>query len=240
MAKDSGGSGSAPIITKDGQQHEKPKGLLDAISELEYFHTQEMRGAMLDGGFFTTKDKLVYMELGFRSTFMSGMVMALLTPLCIGVIEKMIPIFGDADPSAVDKLFMIMLTVSYLIGYGYFLGWAARSFYSEYTHAMVKNLLWGIIGAAALKVAIIFLAFHFLYIKILTDANIFKAMSGMTKHISAEKAAYAYQWIMEFRSVFLTSAWFVAITTTVFVAIILGCYGSALKRNKKLREAGML
>ncbi len=236
MAKD----GGSPTIIKDEKHHEKPKGLLDAISELEYFHTQETRGVLLDGGFFTTKDKLVYMELGFRSTFLSGIIMALLTPFMIGVIEKMIPIFGTAEPTLIDKAFMLLLTLSYLIGYGYFLGWAARSFYSEYTHSMVKNLLSGIIGAAVLKIVIIFLAFHFIYIKVLTEANIFKMMAYAAKTFGAEKVAPAYQWLLEFREVFLTSAWFVTITTIIFVAIILGCYLSALNRNKKLKEAGIL
>lgn len=233
-----GGRDGAPIIQQTPAEH--PKGLLDAISELEYFHTQELRGAQFDGGFFTTKDKIVITELGFRSILASGLVTALLTPVAIGVLEKMIPVFGSSTPSTFDKCFVILLTLSYLIGYGCFLGRAVRSFYGEYTHLIVKSLLIGIVTAAIFKMMIVFILFHFLYIKVLTQENIVRAMAWITKGIRIEKVAWLYHWLMDFRPVLLTSALFVVMTTTVFLAVIIGCYISALRRNRTLREAGLL
>lgn len=239
MAGNSGGGrDGAPIIQQAPAEH--PKGLLDAISELEYFHTQELRGARFNGGFFTTKDKIVFMELGFRSTFASGLVTALLTPVAIGVLEKMIPVFGSSNPSNFDNFFVILLTLSYLIGYGCFLGWAVRCFYGEYTHLMVKNLLVGIVTAAVFKMVIAFILFHFLYIKVLTQENIVRAMAWITKGIKIEKIAWLYHWLIDFRPVLLTSAWFVVMTTTIFLSVIIGCYISAVRRNRRLREAGLL
>jgi len=229
--RDSGG----PVISQH-HEAEKPKGLLDAISELEFFYAQEKNGMDLPGGLFTTKDSVMWMELGFRSTFFSGLCMALLTPLSVGVLEKMIPVFGSTTPSAFDTFYVMLLTLFYLIGYGVFLGIGVRSFHGEYTHAMVKNLLMGIAAAAALKVFIVFLLFHFIYIKVLTQGHILAAMAYLSKRISIEKLAGPYKWLLEFRPVFLSSAWFVLITTALWIAVLLVCYISALRRNAKLKE----
>lgn len=235
MAAGGGRDGGAPIIMKE-HESEKPKGLLDAISELQYFYTQEKNGMDLPGGLFTTKDQVIYLELGFRSTFFSGLLMALLTPFSMGVLEKMIPVFGSTDLSPFDTFYVLLLTLFYLIGYGVFLGIGVRCFHSEYTHAMVKNLLQGIVAAAALKVVIVFILFHFIYIKLLTDDRILRMVSYLTKFISLDKLAGPYKWLLEFRSVFLTSAWFVLITTAIWLAVLIGCYLSALWRNAKMKE----
>ena len=236
MAANGGGrEGGAPIVMKE-HEAEKPKGLLDAISELQFLYAQEKNGLDLPEGLFTIKDQTIYMELGFRSTFFSGLLMALVTPFSMGVLEKMIPVFGSTELSAFDTFYVLLLTLFYLIGYGFFLGIGVRSFHGQYTHAMVKNLLQGIAVAAALKVAIIFLLFHFIYIKLLTENHILKVVSALTKYISIEKLAGPYKWLLEFRPVFLTSAWFVLVTTAIWLAVLIGCYFSAVRRNARLKE----
>lgn len=231
-----GRDGGAPVIMKE-KESEKPKGLLDGISELQYLYTQECNGMDLPEGLFTTKDQVVYFELGFRSTFASGISMALLTPLSMGVLEKMIPVFGSTNPSPFDTFYVLLLTLFYLIGYGVFLGVGVRSFRGGYTHAMVKNLMMGIAMAAVLKVVIIFLLFHFIYIKLLTEDHVLTLVSYMTKYFTVEQLAGPYKWLMAFRPVFLTSSWFVVITTGTWLAVLGACYLSARYRNRKLRDA---
>ncbi|TSK07767.1 MAG: hypothetical protein FPO08_00185 [Geobacter sp.] len=236
MAGNGGGrEGSAPIVMRE-HEAEKPKGLLDALSDLQYLYAQEKNGMELPEGLFTTKDQVIFLELGFRSTFFSGLVMALLTPFSMGVLEKIIPVFGTTDLSAFDTFYVLLLTLFYLIGYGIFLGIGVRSFHSDYTHNMVKNLLQGIAIAAALKVVIVFLLFHFIYIKVLTEENILKVVASLSKTISMEKLVGPYKWLIEFRNVFVESAWFVVITTAIWMAVLIGCYISALRRNARLKE----
>lgn len=240
-AKGSGGGNETPIIMQGGAGViETPKGLLDGISELEYFHALELKGAILDENLFTTKNGLTMMELGFRATFMSGLVMAFLTPFSIGVIEKMVPVFGSTDPTPFDQLFVLLLSLSFLIGHGYFIGYGATRFYGGYTRAFVKNLLQGVFWAAFLKVVIVIILFPFIYIQILNEKHILWAMSKLVAIIPVEKLAGFYQWLLEFRPVLLTSAWFVAATTALYLAVIFGCYFYALRRNAKLREAGVI
>lgn len=239
----SGGSdrgGAAPVMVTGGGATEKPKGLLDAISELEYLYTQEVdKGLELAPGLFTTKDKLLFTELGFRSTFASGLVMALLTPITIGVLEKIIPVFGSTTPSAYDNMFVLVLTLFYLIMYACFLGHGVRCYYREYTHQMVKSLLSGIFMAALIKAGIAFILFHFLYIVVLTEHNLVKLVALLSKVISIEKLYGPFKWLMEFRTVFPYSAWFVVLTTLLWLGVIYGSYLSAGRRNARFREAGI-
>lgn len=233
-----GGGGDAIIQVG---QHEMPKGLLDFISELEYIHTQELRGIAdtLDENFYTTKDRLVAMEVGFRQTFLSGLVTALMSPIAIGVLEKMIPVFGSPEPTALDNFFVFSLTLSYLIGYAYFLGFATTRFFGGYTHMMVKSMMAGIFSSAILKMVIVFVFFNFMYIKVMTEENILWLMLQIKWIPGTEPYLFKwYKWLVEFRGVLPWSANFVVATTLIFCSIIAACYLWALRRNKKLRVAG--
>lgn len=235
------GGGSDAIITAPAI-HEMPKGLLDFISELEYIHTQEIKGiaASLAEEFFTTKDKLIAAELGFRQTFLSGVVTAMLTPFAIGVVEKMIPVFGSTEPSLFDSFYIFVLTLSYMIGYAFFIGSAATRFYGGYSHAMVKNLLLGVFTSAFLKMVIIFILFNFIYIKVLTEEHILQVLTNMTWIPGLQPYLYpAYKWLVGFRGVFPWSANVVILSTLLYCSVIAGCYIWARRRNKRLRESGM-
>lgn len=224
------------VTTIQTPPEEKPKGILDALSELEYYYTQELKGAVLDGGFFTTKQRFSFLELGFRSTFVSSVVTALMTPIAIGVVEKMVPVFGSTEPNLFDTVFVFMLTLSYLIGYAFLIGRGSMCFFGEYTHQMVKNLVGGVITAAVLKMGIIFILFHFIYLKLFTPEKITSVMLTLGNTIDINRLEKPYAWLLNFRPVFLTSAYFVVFSTMLFVGIIAGCYFVALRRNKKIKN----
>ena len=76
---------------------------------------------MINARFLTTKQRLEFMEVGFRSAFASGLVTALLTPVAIGVIEQYIPMFGDANPSIFDKFSAFLLALGFSLGYAIFM-----------------------------------------------------------------------------------------------------------------------
>jgi hypothetical protein len=242
MADNSSGGadrGGAPVMVMGGNT-EKPKGLLDAISDFEYIFTQEVeKGLEMPPGLLTTKERLMFTELGFRSTFASGLVTALLTPITIGVLEKIIPVFGSSTPTAYDNMFVLILTLFYQIMYACFLGHGVRCYYREYSHLMVKSLLSGITMAAVIKAGIAFILFHFIYIVLLTEHNLVKLVAILSKFIGIEKLYGPYKWLLEFRSVFPYSAWFVVLSTLLWLGVIYCCYISAGRRNARFRENGI-
>src|SRR6266702_4062492 len=192
----SGGRDGAPIIQQMRMEH--PKGLLDALAELEHFYSQELGGAKIDKGFFTTRDQVHWLELGFRSAFVSLLVISIFVPIANSVHDGMIPVFGSCKPSFFDQIFVYLLALSFLIGYSLFLARATRSFYGEYSHQMVNNLVGGIIAGAVFTAGVACLFYNFLSVKVLTEENIAKAMAWMAKGISVGKLEGAYRWLLEF------------------------------------------
>lgn len=124
---------TAPVV--------KPKGLIDAISEIEQFYVAESEGSEIPERFFTIKNRIEFFEVGFKGSFISGLVTVLLTPVAIGVIENMIPVFGSGEPSAYDKLFVFAIALSFTIGYSLFIGVLGRYYRGKVTRSMIRNFL---------------------------------------------------------------------------------------------------
>ena len=92
-------------------------------------------------------------------------------------------------------------------------------------------------AGALLKMGIVFILFHFIYIKVMTPEIIIKSAVWLAKGVSPDKLAGPCKWLFDFRSVFISSASFAVVTTTIWLAVIFGCYFSAVIRIRKLRAA---
>lgn len=217
-----------------------PQGLLSAIGMIERAYENERGGAMIPAGRFTTPQRIEFMEVGARTSFASGLVMALLTPLAIGVLDHYIPIFGSLNPSLFDQFCGILLALIFPLSYSFLFANAAMKHLGGYTRSMVNNLLGGMAAASFGKAAIAFLAFHFIYFKILSDKNI----AWFVKKLYAFKVSYQsalsiFVWVKDFKQVFITSSYFVVVSTLIFVAVPYAAFWWAGQRNKKLIEAGV-
>ena len=239
MSKD---QSAAPEIMPVPQSNEiHPRGLLDAISYIDQNFANELGGCMIKSRILTTKQRLEFMEVGFRSSFASGIVSALLTPIAIGVIEQYIPMFGDTSPTLFDKCSAFLLALGFSLGYAIFMAKASTCFIGEYTRAMVLNLLGGMIFGAIVKAVVVFIAFHFLYFKIFTDGNIYWVVTKLSvAKISPGTVSSIYYWVQGFKGIFLISAYFVLVSTAIFIVIPLATMLYAWLRNRKLIAAGVV
>lgn len=232
---------SADIMPMPPGQEIHPKGFLEAISYIEQNFANELGGAVIREAFLTTKQRLEFFEVGFRSSFLSGLISALLTPFAIGVVERYIPVFGSTSPDTFDMLFAFLLAVGYSLGFAIFLAYACTKFVGTYTRAMTRNLLGGVIAGAVMKAILAFIGFHFLYIVVMTDTNLQWAARQLYRlKLSKASVAAVYHWVHGFKDVFLTSAWFVLGVTIVFIAIPTVAMILAIRRNRKLIEAGVV
>jgi len=234
-----GDNGGGLMLGKpDAEYH--PQGFLSLVGWVERSHFAERGGAIIDPAFLTTPQRTEIMEIGFRSSFASGIAMALLFPLAIGVLERHIPIFGSVDPSWLDLCCGLLLALTFPLGYSAFLAYIASKHLGGYTRAMVANLLSGVAAASALKVIILFIGFHVIYLKVVNSANIVWALKHLSAfHLTYEKATAIYTWTMNFRPVFVKSAWYILASTTIFVAIPYLSMILTHRRNKKSIESGV-
>lgn len=233
--------GGDNVIMSPQSPETHPQGLLAAIGIIERAYADEIGGAIIDPRRLTSPQKYEFMEIGMRSSFISGLLMALLSPLAIGVFDKYIPIFGSYQPSLFDQLCGVMLALIFPLCYAFLYAGVATNHLGGYSRAMVSNLLGGMTLASFGKAIITFIAFHFIYFKVLSDKNISWAIQKLyVFKISYDTALSMFTWIRDFKHVFITSSYFVLINTMVFVAIPYLAYFWAHQRNKKLIEAGVV
>lgn len=230
----SGSSDIIPVQSIAAETH--PRGLIEAISNIEYYHAQEKRGAILSAGFFTLKQKIEYFEVGFRGSFISGLITAMITPVAIGVVEKLIPVFGSSAPTTFDKCFVFLLAFGFTLGYACFIARAASLYIGPYTRSMIRNFVGGVITGAIGKLIIAFIFFHFLYMVVLTKNHVIRLLLKFRKHMKTETFITIYKWIMEFKPVLLTASYLIVVTTLVFVAIPLMAMIFVSIRNRRLEK----
>jgi hypothetical protein len=233
----SGGRGSGGIYIP--QPHEKVKNLFDAISDIEFYGGAEREGTAIPDDFFTLKQKIQFWEVGFKAAFVSGLLVALLSPFMVGVFHRIIPVFGSYEPSIIDQIYVFLLTIGFSLGYGIFISRLAKYCTSGYriTKEMVKWLMSGLVSGAILKAIFIFLLFHFIYFMVLTPDALYKIFVFLMKNgiLDLEQATLEKVWyfLLEFRKTFVVAAWFVVFTSMLLVGIPLGRIAYEVWKDKR-------
>lgn len=236
----SGKSGGGDII-QGATVNVHPRGLLEALGFIEQAYADELGGAEIDSRRLTTPVRWEFMEVGFRSSLVSGLTTALLSPLAIGVLEKSVPIFGSTQPSLFDQFCGLLLAMVFALGYSLFLAGVATKHLGGYSRAMVSNLLGGVAIFGVIKALVVFIVFHMIYFYVLTDKNIISTLKFLYNFkLPYDAAASIFLWVRHFKPVFITSAYFVVLTTAIFIFIPYAAMLWAHLRNKKLIDAGVV
>jgi len=214
----------------------KPKGLIDALSEIQQYYVVERSGSPIPEDFFTIGGKLAFFEVGFKAAFLSGMVSALLTPFAFGVIQRYIPIFGSYEPSLFDRIFALVLATSFSVAYAIFLASTGRYYIATISKAAIRGLLSGFIVGALLKMVIIFILFHTIYFYFLSQDFLARNLIRLRPFIKYLTLERIYTFLMGFKSVFLVSSYFVIFTTLLMIGIPLGSILISSRRTRALIE----
>lgn len=196
----------------------KPKGLLDAYSEIQQYGFVEKKGSPIDESFVSADTRIAFWGTGVRISLVSGLITSLMTPLGVGVFKGYVPIFGTSNLTIFDKSFAILIAITFSMGYGLFLMKLGNYYVGGVTRTLIKSLMGGFATGSLIKSGIVFIFFHIVYFKLLeplTLARLFKQIPLLTVDIKKEIIYFLY----DFRNVFLISAWFVLITTILMLLI---------------------
>lgn len=220
MSKPSSGSSTGDVFIGSTAYPGKPKGLLDALSEIQQYYVVERTGSTIPEDFLTFSGKLAFFEVGAKGAVVSGLISAMLTPIAVGVIERYIPIFGSYEPSFFDKFFAFILAMSFSLGYGIFIATVGKYYIGGISRAAIRNLMGGLIVGALVKLIIVFILFHFIYFVVLDPTRVASFLIRFrASGVKYEVLDSIYRFLMDFRPVFLTSAYFVVFTTILLIAI---------------------
>ncbi|GAB5045619.1 hypothetical protein [Thermodesulfovibrio sp. TK110] len=215
----------SPIYVTN-QATEKVTNLFEAISNIEYTAASESSGQTIDSEFFTTKQWVKFVEVGIKASLVSGLFTALMSPIMMGVFEKIIPVFGSYSTSIVDEIYIFFLSIGFSIGYAIFISKVGKFWRKKYsiTRSKIKSLLFSLTVGSFIKAFLIFLLFHYIYVK-LTPETIDKIAFFFDKgqiikaivHIDSSDSVRTF--LTEFRKVFIPASYFVVFTSFLFVVI---------------------
>ncbi len=224
------------IFPGDGEST-KPRSLIHALSEIEQFSVAEMNSEIPEGA-MTVATGLSFFEVGIKSGLLNGLVTVIMTPLMMAAGAKLIPIFGDKDPTLFDRLFSVALSVSFSICYALFIFTIlSRSYIGNVTRKATNNLVAGLSSGIISKAILSYLIFHFLQIKILTQENIVTIIKKLQDIPFLSRYDYnaLYQWMTDFSKVFVPSAYFVIVISMIFTSIVVSAVIIGMRRTKRRR-----
>ena len=239
MSKDGGAKGGKEDVIQTGSMvHQKPKNLLDAISNIQWYYAVESGGSEVPTEFFTLRDNMEYYWIGLRSALGSAIIGIFMTPFFMGVLEKYIPVFGSTTPSNFDVTFTILLALSFSLVYSLLLAcYVGRYYYGTVTKQAIRQLVGGFSLANIGKMFFAIILYNFIYFKVLEKGYLTKLLHKMYPAVKYETLNKIYVWALEFREVFITSTVFVVLTTTLVVVLpIVGIFYFSRKTRKRIEK----
>jgi hypothetical protein len=143
-----------------GGRSTRPKDLIQAISEIEQFSVAEMNSEIPEGS-LPIKTALSFGDVGVRSGLFSGLMTAVTTPLMMAAGQKLIPIFGEYEPSLFNQVFSIALAIAFPICFGIFLFMSlTKSFAGNITRRAIDYLAGGVALGTGAKTILFIILFH--------------------------------------------------------------------------------
>lgn len=229
---------SSPTVVIGTSQYEKPKTFIEAFSELEQM-SAVLGEEEIPSQFFTLKQFFDFFGVGFKDSLKASFIAGLFSPIMIGVIKEIIPIFGDITPSLFDKVFSLLLSLGYSIGYALLVASLSRYYYSnKVIKKAMGSFLNGLILGKVVGVGIIFVLFHFLYFW-LSPEVVGKVIFEKLR-IGGEGVGI-YNWVIKFKEVFLVSAWFIVFSGVLFILIpLFGLMRYKIKEIRRKRNVELL
>ena len=233
MAKDNGSSNDTVLVAGMGDI-QKPLNLLQAIEEIQHMAAMEVdMEEPLNKNFFALKQKIDFMAIGFRHGLLNGLITALLTPLAFGVIDGIIPVFGDKQLTTFDEIYAFLLAIAFPLGFAIFLSTLKNCYVGTISKSMIRNLFGGLFVGLFLKMLVVFFAFNWLYIK-LTPEFVYSTLLHIHKALPNANLVPAYYWILKFKNVFPESIVFVVLTSLLVIIVpSLTLFITTLKNRKK-------
>jgi len=212
------------IMTDKTDKSARPKSLIQAISEIEQFSVAEMHSELPEGA-MPTATGFSFLEVGTKSSLLSGAVTALTTPLMIAAGEELIPVFGDRELTLFDKLFSVLITVAIPVSFALFIFVIlTRSYAGNITRKAINSLVGGLCTGKAIMIVFVMILFHYVCFVTLSSANVIRAINWVSGiffvpalHIDFESI---YRKIMDIKSVLIPSAYFIAFVNILFIGIV--------------------
>lgn len=234
VAKDS--KGKEEVLIAGGIVDIKARSLFHALAEIQQFSVCERDGASVPSDVVTLPNLFSFMEVGFKSGFVSVLISLISVPLMFGVFNNLIKVFNSSHPHFTDSAFLLAASVAPPVGFALVVSHIiSKAYRGETTSKIVSYLTGSLVTSKLLVSAVAALLFHIIYYKVLTAAGVYNFFNWMPLVKGSLFAARAANWILRFKEVLIPSAWFILLVHIISSLVIVA--GNLIgKRKTRLIE----
>ena len=217
------GKGNPGPLFASTSTRPKPKSLLEAISDIEKLSAVERTGMEIPPHFLLLNEKVGLFDVGLKGGWADTLVSAVYIPLSVGVMDRVIPIFGSSDPSLGDQLFALLIGLSYTLGYNILM---AFNLGACYFGKVCRNAIWqlygGFVSGSMIKMFAIFFIFHLVYWRVTPEV----ISHVLTSTYIAGRPFFTldqwdtfFSWCVDMRNVLFKAGVFVVVSTILCLLI---------------------
>lgn len=212
------------IMTDRTNKSARPKSLIQAISEIEQFSVAEMHSELPEGS-LPTEANCSFYDVGIKSSILSGLVLALTTPLMMAAGDKLLPVFGDRELTFFDRIFSVLITIAFPVSFALFIFVVlTRSYAGNITRKAINSLA-GSLSAGNIGMALLIsLLYHYISLIFLSSDNVISAIKRVNGIFFVPSLNIdwngIYWWIMDMKAVLIPSSYFIAFVNLLFVGIV--------------------
>jgi len=206
------------VPTSTGKD-EKISGFIDLISQIEGYYIMERQSGGIPGDLNTSKHKLEFWTVGFFGVMKTFLISLIVVPACVGVFCGLVPVYGSYKPDIVDYAIVVLMSISFCLGYSLFLARLGGMFEGQYTKSMIKNFLLGVTSGAIIKILLAMGIYHYVALFVLNREQLARYLLKLEGVFGMETLESLYVYLLQWKTAVIISAWWVSITTLMYIII---------------------
>ena len=203
---------SSTVVNGGAGGYKKPKGLLEAISEIQQLKVIETGNNVIDKDFFSVQQRLDYMSVGFRSGMKEAFFMVLVFPIFGWIVPSFITFFYKTQIGIDTQMFLLLFAFMPVLAYLGLCTFLSSLYKGQITKIAINTLLMGRSMVLAIIGFFIFFLYYMLYSVSLTKPvasgiiNFFYSVGKIIPHTPKLKAYYDLFYYLHLRKDFLDIA----------------------------------
>ncbi len=163
-------TGRSGTVVTGGGAYKKPKGLLDAISEIQQFKVIESGSNHIDSDFFSIQQRLDYYSVGSRSGMKESVFMFLIFPVFGWIIPSYLNFFYGGTTGVDTQVLLLLVALLPALSYVGLCVFLANLYSGQITKMAINALLMGRSMVMAMLGFFIFFVYYMLYSLSLTKS----------------------------------------------------------------------
>lgn len=236
MAKAASGQSNGTTVIAGTPQDASAKSLLHALSEIEQLSLAEMHSSLPDE-VLPTQPRFTFIDVACKSAALMTMITFMSAPFSIAVVQKVMPAFGNSNPSIMDQIYVYLFSSAPAIACAILITSIISKVYTGNVMKRIVNLFTTsyIITKMCLSLFLL-LIFYLAASRWITPDGVWSLLSHFDvffkKNPSAKEGTYYF--LLEFRQIIFPAAIYATMVHIGTAAIIAMGYLKGAMRTKQI------